>query len=458
MYKDFENAHFGICEDQGPLTLELGAGQEVIWNGDSSLNSNLLDINETGFYFGMMNTMGSACKTTSPSIYAELIQEEESPVLLQPVIELCKGESLILYGNESVIEWSNGEGSETISVNSPGVYFYSAAGICDTVISNSVVVDVLEAVTIEDTTVIIPVGVTPEVILADEHDYEWSFFEDMSDVISTSNEISLPWIEADTSLYVRTNVSGTAPSGTIGIDILSHETEDALGNRNVGTYFDVYRDLLLKSIAVQAVVEGPRRIQIYNQQNQLVFESNIDLPEGLSVVELNAVLPAADQYLLRTDGEQNILNFGTIAPGLSKSLEDLDFPYSMFNLMSITHTDASDEGYYYFYNWDVEAFAKICYSGVTKVTLDLKHVSTEDHIADGLWHIHPNPVKDELNLETSINGAKTIRIFNTRGELLMTKKILGLDIILNTSNLPQGIYIIEIRQREQGGFRRFVKI
>ena len=67
--------------------------------------------------------------------------------------------------------------------------------------------------------------------------------------------------------------------------------------------------------------------------------------------------------------------------------------------------------------------------------------------------IYPNPVKDKLTINFGSEGSRTVQVFDIRGQLVRQIQCNGAALIVDTGNMPAGIYIV----RSNGATARFVK-
>lgn len=70
--------------------------------------------------------------------------------------------------------------------------------------------------------------------------------------------------------------------------------------------------------------------------------------------------------------------------------------------------------------------------------------------------IYPNPVSDQLQIETNGNAVYTVSVYNSLGEKIIVKTISANDAI-NVENFLAGIYFIELRSDNRVQYRKFVK-
>ena len=89
------------------------------------------------------------------------------------------------------------------------------------------------------------------------------------------------------------------------------------------------------------------------------------------------------------------------------------------------------------------------------VIIEGQTLSVEDESLIDLV-IHPNPVKDVLNFETSIDSSDYIAtVFDINGKKVLNKKFEGK--LLNVSKLETGIYILRLEYQGKTITRKLIK-
>jgi PKD repeat protein len=117
--------------------------------------------------------------------------------------------------------------------------------------------------------------------------------------------------------------------------------------------FDIYEEIILKSVKVFASGDGNRTIFLRGSNGITLETITVFIPDGESRVNLNWVIPAGTEYQLAAEG----------SPYLWRNNASLTYPYDIAGKGSVTHSSASSNptGYYYFfYDWEIEG--PDCYS------------------------------------------------------------------------------------------------
>tara|TARA_B100000963_G_C22617781_1_gene668252 strand:- start:1100 stop:2716 length:1617 start_codon:yes stop_codon:yes gene_type:complete len=156
---------------------------------------------------------------------------------------------------------------------------------------------------------------------------------------------------------------------------------------NGGLIFDCYSDFVLNSVKVYTDYEGIRTIELRNQNNELLYDLLISIPESSTdgfVIDLGWSITPGTEYLLTTNTELNVDVFGDNNPLLKRTTGGLpNFPYVISGVLEIkegfyTNNDnnigSSTDYYYYFYDWEVTNEV-ICESDAVEVIINVEPVS-----------------------------------------------------------------------------------
>ena len=156
---------------------------------------------------------------------------------------------------------------------------------------------------------------------------------------------------------------------------------------NGGLIFDCYSDFVLNSVKVYTDYEGIRTIELRNQNNELLYDLLISIPESSTdgfVIDLGWLITPGTEYLLTTNTELNVDVFGDNNPLLKRTTGGLpNFPYVISGVLEIkegfyTNNDnnigSSTDYYYYFYDWEVTNEV-ICESDPVEVIINVEPVS-----------------------------------------------------------------------------------
>ncbi len=160
-------------------------------------------------------------------------------------------------------------------------------------------------------------------------------------LVGTGNSFTTPSISSTTSYWVE-SATGLGPE-YVG------PTDNTFGNGgfftgNQSLVFDVYRSVELVSVVVYANGGGNRTIELYDNNNNLVTSSTINLVDGQQRINLNWNLNPGTGYRITSP-----------SPDLFRNSDGAVYPYEIQGLVSITGSTAGQPGYYYFfYGWELQ--------------------------------------------------------------------------------------------------------
>ncbi len=105
------------------------------------------------------------------------------------------------------------------------------------------------------------------------------------------------------------------------------------------------------------------------------------------------------------------------------------------------------------YMVEVTTYWGCTYSDDIQVT----SVRVEESISSAMLTIYPNPVEAILNINTSDNREKLFQVFDTTGKLLITETSTTKQVSIEVSELPSGMYIVQIKSENEILQKKFVK-
>jgi hypothetical protein len=90
------------------------------------------------------------------------------------------------------------------------------------------------------------------------------------------------------------------------------------------------------------------------------------------------------------------------------------------------------------------------------VALGLSANTGLNEVIDASTEIYPNPANNSLNIVSYAVGINTISIYNLNGQEVLNTKVNANQIRLNTSNLANGVYIIDIKSNDTSVKRKLI--
>jgi PKD repeat protein len=110
-----------------------------------------------------------------------------------------------------------------------------------------------------------------------------------------------------------------------------------------GLFFTAHQPFVLESAWIDSPVAGERTFEVYDEFNILISSTTVFVPLGQNIVQLDIVIDAPGDYII---GGSNM--------NLYRNNSGPSYPYVLQDVVDITDSNASVDGYYYFlYDWQV---------------------------------------------------------------------------------------------------------
>ena len=206
--------------------------------------------------------------------------------------------------------------------------------------------------------------------------------------------------------------------------------------------FDAFVPFLLESVEVNAQGEGVRSFALRNSSSEIIQQINVNIPDGVSRVQLNLDIPVGQDLQLVGLGSPNLFR--------TNSADYLTgYPYTVTDVASIKHSSASTgptSYYYYFYDWEISTYE--CQSPFATVELVPSECtqSIDEKILNNIYAA-PNPSEDNFVI-FGLNNLESYSISITD----ITGKTIDRDFMHNTNSISlkgfsQGVYFVKIESQ-----------
>jgi len=255
--------------------------------------------------------------------------------------------------------------------------------------------------------------------------------------IYSGDSLSLFSLQSDTVLYVK--------------DISNNQTFSGgpLNNIGIGAYssdndyltFDVHKPILLKTMILFSNKAATRRMDIWNNQGELVVSKDVYVPSSPLRVNINIELQPDSNYRVA---------FSNRDVSLFKNTSGASFPYTISNLVTLKGSNNANS-YPYFYRWGVSELACesnfVTVKAVVDTTCNIVGIQGLQ-LEEELVSIRPNPFATSLLIEYKFKSDKSvdfvIRAINGQEVFRKsTAQAAGVDI-LDLGFLPKGVYIFTV--------------
>lgn len=213
------------------------------------------------------------------------------------------------------------------------------------------------------------VQTTDPITFTEENGTHWFASQTDLDPIIIGASYTLPFAPTNQSVWVaKSNGEYGQSGGKAEPDFENgqHHTNNANWLR-----FDVYSDALLESVEVYSEGGGTETIEILNANDNVLSSTSQELLAGLNVFLLNTELPAGEEYQIRSANPEPLL-------WRDDNGADVNYPYDIGGLASITSTTILGENqytyYYFYYNWKMSSLEP-CLSERVEFTVTTEEVS-----------------------------------------------------------------------------------
>jgi PKD repeat protein len=347
--------------------------------------------------------------------------------------QTCSGQ--IHFYNESEYAdeflWEFGDGQESTEENPVHIYTANGTYSVSLTATNDYGEDVFS---ITDYITIADLPETPltsdvehcgpsEIELSATADGEIRWYDAEMDgsLLETGNTYTA-FFDENTTVYLENHIA--APKYFAGKVDNSGEGGYYTYNTQHGLVFDALADFRLESVKVYADGGGERTIQLLDNGDNLIQSASINIPDGESRISLNFDIPEGAGYQLMGPNIPNLYRNG------ANGSPELDYPYTVNDIISI-HGNSADNlsYYYYFYDWEITT-GYDCTSPRVPVNVtifDLPQVDLGNDIAlcegesvvldagSGFANYQWSPAGTEQSIELSSEGTYAVTVENDEG-------------------------------------------
>ncbi len=439
--------------DSVVLSAPAGLG-DIVWSNGAAGPSQT--IKNTGIFSYKANSP-QGCRINSATILVENDPDETPEILAKGPTRFCEGGEVILRSSLEGVAyaWSTGEKTPEITVKSSGIYSLTLQGICRSFNSQPLSVEVLPAptpVTKGDTTWINGSAT----LTAQGVNINWYDSPTGGVPLFSGNQFVTPALASTQTYWVDETREYDVPNQFAGP---AAHSGTAIGDPNVkgAIIFSAFQPFRIAKFRMYTAKPGVRGIMLLKDDLSIIQYKEVNVPNGSANTTVNIDVPVGENMQLTTDPDLNFQNYGSQGPQLRRSDEDINYPYELPGVLSITGSNIDLPRYYYFYNWEIDFPPTLCTSVRVPVeaTVDPTKLGTT-HISDqGAIVIYPNPARGQFFVENKTLSSDQIRlrIMDQQGRVLRDDERSnfgpGTRWSLDASDLSSGIYRLEISTETQ---------
>jgi hypothetical protein len=445
-----------LCEGE---TIELQAPNGDSYQWSTGENTQTITVSEAGAYHVTVFD-GTGCFAVSNPVGITREPDEKPIVLAEGDERPCIGTSVILTSSEAEgYMWSNGEISQVIEVTENGSYSVTIQGACKEWTSDAIEVSFLDPV--------LPIGMNDTIfeegltatLSAEGVNISWYEAVEGGDPLETGSTFETPALTETTVYYAQNDDVFIGDVNNTGIESHQGGSLSSGDQFNGGLIFDVHENIMVKSMKLTTDTPGPRVIEIFKSDNQLIYRDTFELVVGENKIDLNADLFPGLDYRITTNEDFNNEQYGFNGPRLTRDDTNVNFPYEIEGKISLTNSFFGLIFYYYFYDWEIVGDDKICISERVPVTAVVDFGSGVGELPEDLGiSIFPNPMTDQLYIKSD-NGLKaSIQLYSSIGSKLIDFDLIQSNKTIDVSDLVAGPYYLIIKSEGKIYHQKMIKI
>lgn len=435
-----------LCSSGQSITLTAPAGHNYLWS-DGSTNQSLT-VSQVGEYFVNVSDAGNSCTATSATITVIPAPDETPSIALSGFFDFaCYGSSIQINGPSGLSSylWSNGDTTQNAIATQSGNYTLTTQGICQAYTSDPLTVTILSPV-IDPSAADVSLPSSGSATLnATGNNISWYATSSGGTPLATGNSFITPVVSTNTTYYMQSTDTYGGGISSVGLPNYSGTGSGYPGaSTNASMYFDVTKSCTLNSVKVYTGTAGTRRIQLLDNTGTVINYADVNILPDSQVVTLNFPLTPGTDYILTTDGATNQANLGNTSPILKRNSSGVNYPYTMVDGITITHSSASNQYFYYFYDWQVEKPSITCVSNFVPVNVFIT-VGFNELSAEGI-SVYPNPANDLVTVKTTTGKASMVTIFDAMSRIVKQQVVSNTETNVSLDGLAAGVYQLQLQK------------
>lgn len=437
---EIESSAYGFCPGDSVVIMAPEGFETYSWSNGVT-DANTISVTEGGNY-SIVVTDAEGCGGISNVVSVLEIIGDAPTIEIDGDLNICDGSDIEMVASEAASWlWSTGEETQSIVVSSSGIYSVSTIDICFN-----------ESVSEEYTVVVYDSPVGPPTLTASATSLE----SPASVILEATGGENIQWYDSEfggnllasgssyeTDIIIESTVFWASSSHiTSGELVAGGEMETQTGgqyhsNSMRWLEFDVYEDMLLRSVTVYANDAYDRTFELIDDSDNVLESVTIFVEDGENVLDFNFEIPAGENYGLRsTTDDPQLWREGTDS--------ELSYPYSLGTIGSITNSTAGPEFsyYYFFYNWQVEPLPISCESERVSVEVLVSSLSELLSAAQFYPELIPNPVlaSSRVSISNFPMFPSEVVISDIRGRVVFT----GTSNVISLNGIDAGTYIVSV--------------
>lgn len=422
-------------------TITADSGYTYLWSDNSNAQS--LIISAGGEYNVIITESGNSCPAISRTMVIEENPDQTPVISANGDLAFCDGGSVAINSltwGVSSYSWNNGDTTANIVASLAGDYVLTIQGFCGTFSSDTITVETFTAASpvSQNVTLAAPGSAT---LTATGNSISWFDSPAAVTPIAVGDTFITPFLNTQTQYWVQNTETFGQASYQTGMPYVSGTNVYSTGaTTNATMFFDVLDNCILRTIKTYTDVTGTRRIELRDNQGQLLQYKDVLISPDSQIVTLDFALTPGLGYQITTNDSANqaIPGWGNVNPRLKRNATGVSYPYTVNDVISITGSDFGNQYFYYFYDWNVETEGFDCESPLVQVTVDITTGISE--LSNGMISLYPNPVNEALQIKLTGSENAHLQLFDAAGRLITTQPLTNSLNTIDISSLSTGIY------------------
>lgn len=439
-----------LCGNEDVVTLKAPEAASYLWSNGAQ--SQVIEVKQAGLYQAAIKDEAGCDFVT----YSVLVRNQSSIILpkivnLSPQRLYCGDEVLALGTQHPEVAWNAGDASQTFYALAQDTIIAELA-ICDGLRSEAYHANIASFDGLEAKQDTIDQG-QDAVFTMNGLDVFW--YTDLmgGEPIGQGVSFEIEGLGVDTSIYASLSKSFLAKDTLeLGLEVVEFGLPP--NHINGGFIFSVEEFMTtLSSLKCFSDTAAVRKIQIKDVWGNVVHEKEAFIGPSDSIVDLDFHLLPSNYYLLTTDPDINLVNFGSKSPRLQRSVlaSSLLGQKSSTGNIVFRESTGGDHILYSFYDLRFTDYDFECESPRFPFSMEIRTSTRVDNIEDQGISITPNPFKDKIYLERASHSELEYLLASASGEVLRWGKVKE---ELDFSSLPSGVYFLRLG----GEVRKLVKL
>lgn len=443
-----------ICSDKDSFKISVPLVGTYTWTNGATTKD--IVVKSPGDYqVKLLNTNGCTLYSNIVSVFND--PKSRYTLNFTDTI-ICDGTKTTLnIPNNNKVVWNTGETTSSITVNKTGRYFATVNNECSTANTDTISVRTIFAGVEKVFNDTVPLS-GKAILKANGNFLSWFSEQTGGNLLTTGNTYQTAPLTKTTTYYVQSIVKESGKKFNAGQKDFSGNTTLHAPTFSGALFFDVSKEINLKSVKVYTDSAGTREIDLVLPDGSIAQSKILRIEKGVSNIELNFTIKPGLGYKLTTNDDASIKVFGVKSPFLYRTEGAINYPLTS-GPVTIYGTNAGPANYYYFYDWQLSYPDIVCTSDRIPVKAVLKSDAYNNFVDASTWKLFPNPASESLSVILNQSGFKNVKyeLIDIIGKVHKTG-ILHPQLEISIHDVPSGQFFLKLYDNEKYSVKKFIKI